>query len=115
MLNTLILKEQPTLADIQIYVQKMKEMRGFNTQDIFYECMLLAEETGELISAVRKNNKNGSIGSGSTAGNVGEELADVLIYVCSIANMHHINLEEAFRQKEEKNKKRSWKRPEEKK
>ena len=65
---------------------------------------------GELISAVRKNNKSGSIGTGSIAGNIAEELADVFIYVCSIANMHQVDLELAFREKEEKDKLRIWKK-----
>ncbi len=107
---TLELKANPTLKDFQNYVLQMKQERGFNITDKFYECCLLAEECGEVISAVRKNSKNGSIGSGSVAGNVAEELADVFIYLCSIANMHDIDLEQAFREKEEKNKKRTWKR-----
>lgn len=105
----MFLKENPTLRDFQDYVKKMKIERGFK-QDPIYECCLLAEETGELISAVRKNNKGGSIGSGSVPGNVKLELADVLIYLCSIANMHGVDLEEAFREKEEINKQRTWKR-----
>lgn len=104
------LPEKPTLAEIQSYVLQMKKARGFNTTDCFYECCLLAEECGELISAVRKNTKGGSIGTGSVAGNVADELADVLIYVCSLANMHGIDLETALRKKEEKNKLRVWKR-----
>lgn len=104
------LKQNPTLADFQNYVKQMKIERGFNTTDKFYECCLLAEECGELISAVRKNSKNGSLGSGSIKGNIEEELADVFIYVCSLANMFDIDLEKAFREKEELNKKRSWKR-----
>lgn len=107
---TLELKAQPTLADLQQYVAQMKKERGFNTTDKFFECCLLAEECGELISAVRKNNKGGSVGSNSQIGNVAEELADVLIYLCSLANMHGIDLEQAFRDKEEVNKTRSWKR-----
>lgn len=107
---TLELKTNPTLQDFQDYVLKMKKERGFNTTDKFYECCLFAEECGEVISAIRKNSKTGSIGSGSTAGDVAEELADVFIYICSLANMHHINLEQAFRDKEEKNKQRTWKR-----
>ena len=107
---SLELKEHPTLKDFQEYVLKMKQERGFNTTDKFYECCLLAEECGELISAIRKTSKNGSIGTGSVAGNVAEELADVFIYLCSLANMHNIDLEQAFREKEEKNKQRTWKR-----
>lgn len=104
------LKANPTLKDFQQYVRKMKQERGFNTTDKFFECCLFAEECGEVISAVRKNSKTGSIGSGSTAGSVAEELADVFIYLCSLANMHGIDLEQAFRDKEEKNKRRTWTR-----
>ena len=107
--SKLFLKGNPTMADFQQYVKEMKAERGFRVEPI-YECCLLAEEVGELISAVRKNTKGGSIGSGSVAGNVKLELADVLIYLCSIANIHGINLEEAFREKEEINKQRTWKR-----
>lgn len=107
---TLVLKDNPTLRDFQQYVLQMKQERGFNTTDKFYECCLLAEECGEVISAVRKNSKNGSIGSGSKVGDVAEELADVFIYICSLANMHGIDLEQAFRDKEEKNKQCTWKR-----
>lgn len=38
--------------------------------------------------------------------NVEEELADILIYICSIANRYNIDLESAFRAKEKVNKKR---------
>lgn len=107
--NELFLKEKPTLQDFQAYIAKMKEVRGFKLDKI-YECCLLAEETGELISAVRKNNKGGMIGSGSEPGNIKHELADVFMFLCSIANLHGIDLEEAFREKEEINKKRVWKR-----
>ena len=104
------LKKSPTLQDFQSYVRQMKQERGFNTTDKFYECCLFAEEAGEVISAVRKNAKGGSVGSGSAVSNVAEELADVFIYVCSLGNMHGIDLEQAFRDKEEKNKLRTWKR-----
>lgn len=107
---TLELKNNPTLKDFQEYVLQMKQERGFNMTDKFYECCLFAEECGEVISAIRKNSKSGSIGTDSVAGNVAEELADVFIYICSLANMHNIDLEQAFRDKEEKNKLRSWKR-----
>ncbi len=108
--SKLCLKENPTLSDIQKYVKQMKEERGFNTTDKVYECMLLGEEVGELFAAVRKNMKGGSIGSGSNVGNVELELADVLIYLCSLANMHNLDLETAFRKKEEINQQRVWKR-----
>lgn len=108
--NLLNLKEKPTLADLQKYVQHMKEMRHLNLTDKQFDCMMLAEECGELISAIRKNMKGGSIGSGSHAGDVHLEMADVLIILLGIANMHGIDLEQAFRDKEEINKQRIWKK-----
>jgi len=45
----------------------------------------------------------------SIVGSVDEELADILIYLCSIANRLDIDLERAFRDKEEVNKQRTWK------
>ena len=56
----------------------------------------MAEEVGELFSAVRKNMKCGTVVTDSTVGNVKHELADVLIYLYSVANQHNIDLEEAF-------------------
>jgi len=106
--SNLFLKEKPTLRDFQEYIKKMKAQRGFATDSKPVECMLMAEEVGELFSAIRKNTKGGMVGSGSSIGNVKLELADVFMYLCSIANQHEIDLEEAFREKEEINKKRTW-------
>jgi len=110
MTSKLFLKEKPTIQDYQEYVRQLKIERGFSSEDKPFECMLMAEEIGELFSAIRKNMKGGNIGSGSIAGNVKLELADVFIYLCSIANQHNIDLEEAFREKEEINKQRTWKK-----
>ena len=104
------LKKSPTLQDFQSYVRQMKQERGFNTTDKFYECCLFAEEAGEVISAVRKHAKVGSVGIGAAVCIVADELADVFIYVCSLANMHGIDLEQAFRDKDDKNKLRTGKR-----
>lgn len=100
---------KPTLSDLQRYIEEMKAERGFNTTNKMYDCLLLGEEVGELFKAVRKNS-NEFIADDSTASNVADELADCLIFLLSIANMHNINLETALRNKEEKNKKRVWRR-----
>jgi NTP pyrophosphatase (non-canonical NTP hydrolase) len=42
-------------------------------------------------------------------GSVVEELADVLIYLCAIANRLGISLDEALHKKEEINETRTWK------
>ncbi len=104
-----ILKQNPCLSDIQTYVKELKAERGFSTTDKIYECFLLGEEVGELFKAVRKNEKGGQIDPNSKKFSISEELADILIYISSIANQHDIDLETAFREKEEINKKRTWK------
>lgn len=106
--SKLLLKENPTLKDFQEYVIELEKERDFKDQTVIQKCLLMGEEIGELFKAVRKveaisiDKKNSKITS------VEEELADILIYVCAIANRYNINLETAFREKEEVNKKRVW-------
>lgn len=101
------LKDQPTLADIQEYVSKLEAERGFEGNSLQQSALLLGEEIGELFKALRKAQKM-SLDKNSIVGSLDEELADVLIYICSIANRSGIDLEQAFRDKEEVNKKRIW-------
>jgi NTP pyrophosphatase (non-canonical NTP hydrolase) len=49
------------------------------------------------------------IGTTSITGTVDEELADVLIYLCAIANRLGISIDEALRKKEALNETRTWK------
>ena len=100
---------KPTLSNLQTYVREMKIERGFSTEDKVLECFLLGEEMGELFKAVRKSSGN-KLALDSTAPEVADELADCLIYILSIANQHDIDLEQAFREKEVKNKSRQWKK-----
>lgn len=101
------LKEATTLHDLQRYVAEMEEERGFSNRDIMQQCLLLGEEVGELFKAVRKC-KRMRIGTTSITGTVDEELADVLIYLCAIANRLGISIDEALRQKEAFNESRTW-------
>ena len=106
-MSELELKTDPTLRDFQGYVRKLEDERGFTQQNAIEKCLLLGEEMGELFKAVRKTVKlktdvNANISS------IDEELADIMIYVCSIANRFDIDIEQAFRKKEEHNKKRTW-------
>lgn len=102
------LKNQPTLNDFQNYVRTLEDERGFADQDILAKCLLLGEEMGELFKAIRKTQKI-AIDPTSKVNDVRDELADVFIYLCSIANRYEIDLEAAFLAKEEKNKQRTWK------
>jgi len=102
------LTEKPTLKNLQKYVVELEIERGFAHQTIIDKCLLLGEEVGELFKAVRKS-EGLAVDSNSTFTEIGDELTDIFIYLCAIANRNRIDLEMAFRKKEEKNKQRVWK------
>ena len=97
----------PTIADIQKYVRQLEDERGFTTNTIEQTALLLGEEVGELFKALRKH-QNMPVDANSHVREVDGELADVLIYVCALANRADVDLETAFRAKEEVNKRRVW-------
>ncbi len=101
------LKENPTFRDYQDYVKELENQRGFDGQNAIEKCLLLGEEMGELFKAIRKAMKL-KTDFNSKTGSIAEEIADVVIYLCSIANRFGIDMEQAFREKEEINKKRNW-------
>lgn len=101
------LNQKPTLNDFQQYVQELEKERGFTNQTVLQRCLMLGEEMGELFQAIRKE-ENMKIDHNSKFGSIEEELADMFIFMCSIANRYNIDLEKAFREKEEINKKRIW-------
>jgi NTP pyrophosphatase (non-canonical NTP hydrolase) len=107
-MEKLELKQKPTLEDFQAYVKQLELDRGFADQNALEKCLLMGEEMGELFKAVRKS-VSLKTDVNSTIGSVKEELADILIYVCAIANRFDIDMEQAFREKEEINKLREWK------
>ncbi|MGH3811636.1 MAG: MazG nucleotide pyrophosphohydrolase domain-containing protein [Pseudonocardiaceae bacterium] len=86
----------------------MEEERGFSHLDVVQQCLQLGEEVGELFKAVRKHEKM-RMGTTSVTGTVDEELADVLIFLCAIANRLGVSIDEALRKKEELNETRTWK------
>ena len=102
------LKENSTLADVQKYVRQMEQERGFDKASNLQSCLQLGEEIGELFKAVRKAEKM-RIDHNSSVGTIDEELADILMFVAALANRYSIDLETAFREKEEINKTREWK------
>ncbi len=106
--SNLFLKENPKLNDFQQYVKLMEIERGFSHQNTLQKALMLGEELGELFKAIRKE-ENIKIDNNSKIFAIDEELADIFIFVCAIANRYDIDLEKAFRNKEEINKKRTWK------
>ncbi len=96
-----------TLSDLQHYVSSMEVERGFAHSTVLEQALKLGEETGELFKAIRKR-EHLPVGHGSVTGTVDEELADILIYLCAIANRMDIDLGEALRDKELLNEARVW-------
>ncbi len=102
------LKEKPNLPDYQKYVAELETERGFASQTTIDKCLLLGEEVGELFKAIRKT-EGLLVDENSNFSEIGDELTDIFIYLCAIANRKGIDMEKAFLEKEEKNKKRIWK------
>jgi len=101
------LKKNPTLKDYQTYVADMVKERGFEKESVPQLFMLLMEECGEFAKAARKS-QGIHIDNASEKYNLGHEAADVLIYLLDICNQYNIELEGAFRSKEEINSNRNW-------
>ncbi len=106
-MSNLFLKENPTLKDYQNYVAEMIEERGFDKETTPELFMLLLEECGEFAKAARKSAAIKS-DDNSKKYDLGHEAVDVLIYLLDICNHFNVDLEKAFREKEEINKKRTW-------
>lgn len=102
------LTKNPTLKEFQNYVAELENERGFSHQTTIDKCLLLGEEVGELFKAVRKS-EGLAVDFNSNFTEIGDELTDIFIYLCAIANRKGIDLETAFLKKEEKNKQRVWK------
>jgi NTP pyrophosphatase (non-canonical NTP hydrolase) len=105
--NNLYLKENPTMRDFQNYVVKLVKERGFDKETLPQIFMLFLEECGEMAKAARKTQKI-KVDKNSKDYHLDQEIADVFIYLLDICNHYGIDLEQAFREKEEINKKRAW-------
>jgi NTP pyrophosphatase (non-canonical NTP hydrolase) len=101
------LNQPAQLQDYQQYVTQLEEERGFSDQTAKDKCLLLGEEVGELFKAIRKADGL-PIDPESKVGDIKGELADILIYICAIANRFDIDIASAFIDKEVINKQRTW-------
>ncbi|MEM1312202.1 MAG: MazG nucleotide pyrophosphohydrolase domain-containing protein [Patescibacteria group bacterium] len=102
-----VLKPNPTLSDFQDYVKQIVQERGFTDNTVLQNSLLLGEEVGELFKSIRKQ-EGLKTETNSKVSLVSEEIADIFIYLCTIANYYKIELEKAFRDKEKINQERSW-------
>lgn len=106
-MSNLNLKQNPTLRDFQEYVAQLVKERGFDKETVPEMFMLFLEECGEMAKAARKTQKM-KIDKNSEQFHLDHEVADVFIYLLDICSHFDIDLEKAFRDKEEMNKKRVW-------
>ena len=82
-------------AQKQIFQNKVR--KGFNTTNVHQEFCYLIEETGEACHAYNQQLPD-----------LGEELADMAIYVLGLAEMLNIDLEEEILKKINKNEQREY-------
>jgi NTP pyrophosphatase (non-canonical NTP hydrolase) len=104
-----VLKANPTLSDFQEYLKILCSERGWDKNNPLEIFLLFSEEVGELAKAMRNRMKlyheHGKVYKENELEN---EFADVLSYLLDLANQFDIDLEQAFRKKEEKNALRIW-------
>lgn len=107
--DTLVLPPHPTLHDFQQYVIELKKIRGF--ANIKKNALIMMfNEVGELGQEMMRTWGNEDAISEEARRAIGLEMADIFIYLLDLANQHDISLEQAFREKEEINKRRIWKK-----
>jgi NTP pyrophosphatase (non-canonical NTP hydrolase) len=105
-----ILKENPTLADLQQHIKAICAERGWDKNNHLQLFLLFSEEVGELAKAIRNRDKLYTEAERTDKRfELEEEFADVLSYLLDLANYFDIDLEHAFRKKDAYNAKRIWK------
>jgi NTP pyrophosphatase (non-canonical NTP hydrolase) len=99
------------MADFQRYVHELEALHGWLGADAARNCFLMGEEVGELFAAVRRLERADDASPAERAervAQVGEEIVDVLNYLLAIANRVGVDVEAAFRAKNERNQRRTW-------
>ena len=87
------------LKEVQKEVWRNKVEKGFNITDVNKEFCLLYGEVAEAFDAYNKKKDD-----------LGEELADIAIYLLGLSEMLGLDLEDEIMKKTEKNKKRVYKK-----
>lgn len=107
-MSQLSLKSNPTMKDLQTYVAQAVKERGFDKDTVEQRFMLLLEEVGEFAKAAR-GRAGMPFADDTTTKEMAHEAGDVLNVLLGICNLLEIDLEQAYRDKEELNKRRTWK------
>lgn len=102
-----MLPANATLQDYQKLVKQLVLDRGFDKETVAEVFMLFLEESGEFAKAARKVTGI-KVDKASKVHELEEEAADVFWLLIDLCNRLDIDLEKAFREKEAKNRKRTW-------
>ena len=104
------ISKDSSLTEVQDYIAKILEKRGFADETILESMLILLEETGELAKAIRKSCTNMSVDVDKMQNynKVESEAADVFIVLIAICNKMGINLFDALLEKEKVNCERNW-------
>ena len=104
------LDERSSLTQVQDYIRKVVEIRGFADQPVQETMLLLLEETGELAKAIRKVATKMSVDPDKMQNydTVESEVADVFFVLTAICNQMNVNLFDALKAKEQVNSERNW-------
>ena len=102
--------EKSSLTQIQEYISKMIDLRGFTDDTVQETMLLLLEEAGELAKAIRKSATNMSIDVDKTQNydTIESEVADVFFVLMTVCCRLDINLFSALKEKEKVNCNRNW-------
>ena len=103
------LNEKSSISDIQEYINKMIEERGFDKETKQDVMLLLTEEIGELAKEVRKSTNIKMDEKQSRQEKISDEIADVFMYVLAMCRVANVDLLKALVEKEKKNLNRTWK------
>lgn len=106
------LSRSNTLREVQDYIKKVIEIRGFSNESIEQTMLLLTEEMGELAKAIRKEKTSMSIDNNKIKNydTIENEVADVFIMLCTVCNKLDIDLFASLKDKEKENINRKWKK-----
>ena len=98
----------PHAAQLQRYVDAVCKERGWTKDNYSEKFLLFTEEVGELAKAIRKTRGLYQEKTRQKHVDLEEEFADVLSYLLDLANCFQVDLEKAFREKEQANAARTW-------
>lgn len=96
------------LTALQAYQANVCRQRGWDQASDLEVFLLFTEEVGELAKAIRRRRSLFDQPGPTQEDNVSEELADVFSYLLDLSQRLGVDLETAYRTKEDVNRAREW-------